>query len=69
MTRRSYPMCEVLWLRRKRDGQMRVAFRSGRPSDWRVADMIGRTRVYGREQVERLFDVLGPASPPSSTVA
>jgi len=45
----------IYWLRRRRDDQPRLGFYCR--STWRVADAIGRTRVYSSTAVERLFDI------------
>lgn len=45
----------IYWLRRRRDSLPRIGFYCR--SAWRVADAIGRTRVYSSIAVDRLFDV------------
>ncbi|USQ97261.1 hypothetical protein [Caulobacter sp. RL271] len=57
MTSKLYPHPDgIYWLRRRRDGAMRMGFFCR--LTWRVADEIGRTRIYGGS-IDRLFEV-GP---------
>jgi hypothetical protein len=50
------------WLQRRRDGAMRLGCYAR--VTWRIADEIGRTRVYGSDQMTRLFEVVSAVEEP-----
>lgn len=55
MTSKLYPHPEgIYWLRRRRDGALRIGFFTR--LTWRIADEIGRTRIYG-SSIDRLYEV------------